>query len=83
MKEQQSFDIGNIQLVFSNLIIDSNTNKHDTSLKAKWSRFKSRQKIRKAKRNLLRNIKIKQILRMFFTAKTLKKKTVLFTYLCI
>lgn len=57
MKEQQSFDIGNIQLVFSNLIIDSNTNKHDTSLKAKWSRFKSRQKIRKAKRNLLRNIK--------------------------
>lgn len=57
MNKHQSFDIGNIQLVFSNLIIDSNTSKHDTSLKVKWSRFKSRRKIRKVKRNLLRNIK--------------------------
>lgn len=63
-KKQQSFDITNIQLVFSNLLSDLYINqigKHDTSLKAKWSRLKSRQKIRKVKRSLLKNLRNKTI----------------------
>ena len=56
------YEIQFIQLLFSNLLSEAcnQIDKEDNSLKAKIFRFKSKRKIRKAKRLLLRNIKNKE-----------------------